>query len=112
MENNIPILEKYARKLIKNLIKKLFDHLEVVKKYDDVDHYNFYASNKPKNSGPIMEKNSWGRLWINDYDFAEEVITILTVYLGYTKDDGEKVIIDFVKDEYGIQKIKDVVIGW
>jgi hypothetical protein len=111
-KNTDNILERYAKKLLRNLISNLFGRLEVEKKYDDIDHYHFYAANRAENLGAIMEKNSWGRLWVNDHDFAEESIMILTKYLGFTKDQGEKIFIDFVKEEYGIQKIKDMVIGW
>jgi hypothetical protein len=96
-----PLHKKFFIKYIEKLIKELYGTL-TIKKGDSSDDYHFYN----ESGESVFYKNSWGRLWIGDYDFFKLFHKFSRV-LGIDVRLSIDIIGEYFRDKYNI-KIKDV----
>lgn len=80
-------------------------HGSSLKMYNDDEYLYFYPSNREvkKGNNEPFERNSWGRLWINDYDTYKDIKGLL----GLNHEEAKEIIRNYFSTKYDIQ-IKDV----
>jgi hypothetical protein len=96
--------KSFVDRFISKLLQRSFG--ELTHSVSD-DGYHSWVSDKWSRNIPYdktpnrpFHKNLWGTLWIEGYEFYDDLMSDLSIF-GFNDEQKEQVFIDYMNDKYG-----------